>query len=108
MGDCVIAVGADKAPADLGGEFKEKLRNSNARLTITIEADGITEQLHAWGSPNLLLTHCSDMVVRRSTYVDSRTLAINADKAARDLSRELGKKMRTLGQKARIRLTVSF
>jgi hypothetical protein len=106
-GDCIIAVGADKALADLSDEFKENLRNSKAKLTITIEADGITEQVHAQGSVNLFLTHRSDMVVRKSNYVDSRTLAISADKAAKDLSRKFVEKMRNPLQKAKITLIVS-
>jgi uncharacterized protein len=108
-GDCIIAVGADKALADLSDEFKKKLRSSNSKLTITItiEADGIMEQVHAFGSPNLFLTHRSDVVVRKSSYVDSRTLAIGADKAAKDLSRKLVEKMRNPLQKAKITLAFS-
>jgi hypothetical protein len=106
MGDCIIAVGADKALADLSDEFKEKLRHPNARLTITIEADGITEHIHACGSPNLLLTHQSDMVVRKSHHVDRRTLVVTADKAANDLSRKLVEKMQNPLQNAKITLAV--
>ena len=40
-GDCIVAIDADKAPADLSQAFKEKLKAENAKLTITIEADGI-------------------------------------------------------------------
>lgn len=105
-GDCIIAVGADKALADLSDEFKERLRSPNAKLTITIEADGIVEQIHARGSANLFLTHRSDMVVRTSSHVDSRTLAISADKAANGLSRKLVEKMQNPSQKAKITLVV--
>jgi hypothetical protein len=107
-GDCIIAVGADKGLNDLSEEFKENLRKPNARLTLTIEADGITEQINAHGSPNLILTHPSDMVVRRSSYVDDRTLAVGADKASADLSRVLVEKLRNPKQKVRITLKVAF
>ena len=106
-GDCIIAVYADRSLADLSDEFKESLRKTNAKLTLTIEADGITEQINAHGSPNLILTHPSDMVVRKSTYVDDRTLAVNADKAAADLSRDLVEKLRNPNQKSRITLRVT-
>ncbi len=106
-GDCIIAVGADKALADLSDEFKETLRNPNAKLTITIEVDEITEQIHACGSPSLLLTHRSDMVVRKSKHLDGRTLAVGADKAANNLSRKLVGKMQNSLQKAKITLIVS-
>ncbi len=107
-GDCIIAIGADKALADLSGDFKEKLCSPNAKVTITIEADGIMEQIHALGSANLSLSHRSDMVVRKSSHVDSRTVAIGADKAANDLSRKLVEKMRNPLQRAKITLVVSF
>ena len=107
-GDCIVAVGADMSLADLSGEFKESLRKPNAKLTLTIEVNGITEQINAHGSPNLILTHPSDMVVRKSSYVDDRTLAVNADKAARDLSRELVEKLRKPKQNARITLRVAY
>ena len=107
-GDCIIAVGTDKSLADLSDEFKESLRKPNAKLTLTIEVNGITEQINAHGSPDLILAHPSDMVVRKSSYVDDRTLAVNADKAARDLSRELVEKLQNSKQKARITLRVAY
>jgi len=106
MGDCILTVGSEKAAPDLSDDFREALRKPDARLTITIEADEIREQVNAFGSPKLFLTHHSDMVVRKSTHVDSRTLGIRADKAARDLSRALVEKLQNPNQKAIIILTV--
>lgn len=108
MGDCILAVAAEKGLLELSEEFKEGLRQPNAKLAITIEADGVTEEIHAHGSPNLLLTHSSDMVVRKSSHVDNRTLAVGADKAACDLSRTLVKRLRDSEQKAKITLTVNL
>src|ERR1035437_10499480 len=88
-GDCITAVAADKATADLSLEFKDKLKNPNAKLTILIEASGIKEQINASGSPKLILSHPTDMVVRQSNYICTRTLAINATKASNDLPRAL-------------------
>ncbi len=106
-GDCIVAVNADKACVELNGMFKDKLRILNAKLLIGIEVDGITEYVSAFGSPKLTLNHPSDIVIRKSSYIDSRTLAICADKAAKDLSRQLVKKMQSPVQKARITLTVT-
>jgi hypothetical protein len=106
-GDCIIAVAADKSLTDLSEEFKESLRKPSAKLTLTIEANGITAQINAYGSPKLILTHPSDMVVRKSSYIDDRTLAINADKAAADLPRKLVEKLRNPKQKARIILKIT-
>lgn len=106
-GDCIIAVAADKSLNDLSEEFKECLRKSSAKLTLTIKANEITAQINAYGSPKLTLTHPSEMVVRKSSYIDDRTLAINADKAAADLPRKLVEKLRNPKQKARIILRVT-
>ena len=105
-GDCIVVVAADKALADLTADFKEKLRKPHAKLTITIEVDGISEQVNARGSPQLILTHLTDMVIRKSDYVCSRTLAVHADKAAQDLSRDFVEKLKNPKQKVKITLAV--
>ena len=105
-GDCIVTVAADKALADLSAEFKEKLRKPHAKLTLTIEAGGIIEQVNAHGSPQLILTHPTDMVIRKSDYVCNRTLAVHADKAAQDLSRDFVEKLKNPKQKVKITLEV--
>jgi hypothetical protein len=105
-GDCIIAVSADKAMTDLNSEFKESLRKENAKITIMIEAGDVIEVVNALGSTELILTHPTDMVVRKSNYICNRTLAIHADKAACDLSRKLVEKLENPKQKVKIALTV--
>ena len=107
-GDCIIAVAADKALADLSREFKENLRKPNAKLTILIEAGDIAEQVQACGSQQLILSHPTDAVIRKSNYFCSRTLAVRADKSANDLSRELVEKLKNPKQKVKITLMVRF
>jgi hypothetical protein len=106
-GNCIIAVSANKALADLSHEFKENLRKKNAKLAILIETGEIAEVVHASGSPQLTLTHPANMVVRKSDYTCSRTLAVQADKAACDLSRKLVAKLRNPKQTVKITLTVN-
>jgi hypothetical protein len=105
-GDCIVAVSADKAIRDLGSEFKENLRKENAKITILIEAGDIVEVVNAFGSARLILTHPTDMVVRKSNYICSRTLAIRADKAACDLSKKLVERLKNSKQKATITIAV--
>ena len=105
-GDCIIAVAADKAIVDLSTEFKEKLKNPNAKLTILIEADGLREQISASGSLKLILSHPTDIVVRKSGYVCNRTLAVNSDKSSNDLSREFIEKLNDSKQEIKITLIV--
>jgi hypothetical protein len=105
-GDCIIAVSADKALTDLSPKFKENLRRENSEITMLIEAGDITETVSAYGDSQLILSHPTDMVVRKSNYICSRTLAIEADKAACDLSRKLAERLKNPEQRIRITLTV--
>jgi hypothetical protein len=105
-GNCIIAVSASKAVTDLFSEFKENLRKEDARMIMLIEAGEVVEAVNAFGSPQLILTDPTDMVVRKSSYICNRTLAIQADKAAFDLSRKLVLKLRNPKQKVKITLTI--
>ena len=105
-GDCVIAVKATKGAADLPLEFKKAARKKGAQITITIEAGELREIVRTMGSPQLLLTHPTDLVVRKTDYVCGRTLAIRADKAASDFSRKLVEKIQDSSQRIRITLAV--
>ena len=105
-GDCILAVEATKAAANLPIEFKEAARKEGARITVTVEADELKEKVEAKGSPQLQFTHQTDLVVRKSSYVCGRTLAINADKAAIDFSRELVEKLKDPKQTVKVTLTV--
>lgn len=91
-GDCIIGVAADKAAAKLSDGLKSAVRLGGA-VNITIEAGGETDKIHARGHPSLTLTHHKDLVVRKSMFVCGRTLAVNADKAAADLSKTLVSKL---------------
>jgi hypothetical protein len=104
-GDCIIAVAANKSLADLSPKFKEKLRRKNAILTIRIEAEGVVEEIKASGSSHLILTHPTEIVVRKSDYISNRTLAIRADKTSYDLSKRLVDKLKNPNQKVKITLT---
>lgn len=105
-GDCIIAVAANKALADLSSEFKDMLKKPNAKLTITLEAGGLMQQIQASGSPQLVLTSQKDMVVRKSSYASDRTLAIMADKSSDDLPRAFIDCLKNPKQQIRITLVV--
>ena len=103
-GNCIIAVGAEKGAINLEMGFKRTMKRDDARITITIEADGIREVVNAKGSHLLLLNHPTDLVIRKSNYVCGRTLAIGADKAAKDLSKKLTEKSQNPNQEILITL----
>ena len=105
-GNCIIAVSANKAPADLKPEFKSALKNENAKLTITIKVGNLEEIVQAYGNPKLTLSSRTEAVIRKSSYICNRTLAIKADKAAANLSRKLVEKLKNPKQKVEIKLIV--
>ncbi len=107
-GDCIMAVGATKGASDLSFEFKEAARKRGAEITITIEAGKLRESVRAEGSPLLLFTHPTDLVIRKTDYVCGRTVAIKADKAAKDFSRAFVQKIVDCSQRIRITLAVEF
>jgi hypothetical protein len=104
-GDCAVGVEAEKSTADLDPNLKHALR-SESDIIITLSAGGISEEISAKGHPSLPLDHPSDLVVRKSDFVCGRTLAILADKAAVDFSREFVEVLRnpltTLEMKIRV------
>ncbi len=91
--DCVVGVRANKSVRDLSQELKSHLIEGGS-VEITISAGGMEFRLEAMGDPRLRLTHAKDVVVRRSDFVDDRTLVIRSSAAARDLPREMVRAMR--------------
>lgn len=103
-GDCIVAVKADKSAKDLSEKFKEVARKPNSRIRVLIQVDDEKEIIEAFGSTDLTFSHPTDIVVRKSSYVCGRTVAIRANKAACDISRSIVKKLRNPMQKVKITL----
>ena len=87
--DCIIGVGMDYTMLDFPDEFKERIADSGTEITVILDTENGHDEITGWGHEDLSLTHPTDIVIRKSDYTCSRTLMIRADKAARDLDREL-------------------
>lgn len=105
-GDCIVAVEADKSFDDLSSQFQKLLRRPGADLRIAFHADDQQDIVQAKGCVDLILSHPYGIVVRKSTYVCGKTLAIMADKAASDLSRSLIAKLKNPQLEVKIALHV--
>ena len=105
-GDCIVGVNADKGLMDFKENFKEMLKKETSTLTINLQATGLTEKIHAYGSPKLVLTHPTDIVIRKSDFISDRTMAIHANKSSNDLSRQLVDKLKDPKQKIVITISV--
>ena len=105
-GDCVIAVNATKASADLSAEFKNLCKQEKSRITITLEAAGIVDVIQGKGDRGLTFTHSCEMVGRKSLFTSDRTIMVGADKAAVDLKRNLIEALRSPTTRLIVRLVV--
>ncbi|HID47625.1 MAG TPA: DUF371 domain-containing protein [Methanothermococcus okinawensis] len=92
-GDCIIGISADKSMLDFPEDFKERIRNAS-RVVVEILVDGLRDVVVGRGHRDLILNHPTDIVIRRSTYICPRTLMICADKGARDIDREIVRRLR--------------
>ncbi|PSP70059.1 DUF371 domain-containing protein [Halobacteriales archaeon QH_8_67_27] len=88
-GDCILAVEADRVPADFDPEFVAACQSHEAMIAATIEAAGHTHEVVGRGHPDLSFENERSHVVRTSDYVDDRTVMVGASGAAADVDRDL-------------------
>jgi len=86
--DCIIGIMADKAVKDLCPELKEHLLNGG-QIEVVISVGDRRFSFKARGSPKLEFLSEKEMVFRKSTYIDGRTIAIEATAAAKDIPRPI-------------------
>ncbi|USH00034.1 DUF371 domain-containing protein [Thermococcus argininiproducens] len=104
-GDCIICIRANKGLNELSDELKEALKRGK-KVKIRIIVDGLVDELEAFGDERLNFESEVSMVIRKSTYIDGRTLAIRANKAAKDIKRDIVEKLKNPEQKVIIELIV--
>jgi len=92
-GDCILGICADSACNDLTDDAKAFIRRDNARLRFVIDVEGESYDFEACGLSSLTLTHPLSMVIRRSEYSCSRTLAVRSTAAACDVPRPMVAKL---------------
>ena len=88
-GDCIIGLDIDKSMEDFPKGFKEKLANDDTKVIVELRTPNASDTIEGYGHHDLTLSHPTDIVCRKSTFVCSRTLMIKSNKAAIDLNRDL-------------------
>ena len=106
-GDCIVGVNANSSCNDLPRELKDRLRNSDAKVSISISVGDHEFTMHGNGHPDLVLTHKDDIVIRKSDFVCPRTLAVKCDKASDLLPREMVSLLQDPSTKGVLSITVS-
>lgn len=105
-GDCIIGVRADKGLTELSSDLKDLISSDGSRMLITIEVPPDTFVVRATGGSSLTLENPHEMVIRKSTFVSPRTLALNADAAAKDLPRKMVESLRNPETRGLLRIEV--
>lgn len=88
-GDCILAIEADRTPADFADEFVEAAQSVDAEITATLSTEGHSHTITGRGHPDLTFAGDRSAVGRTSDYVDDRTIMVGADGAAADVDRDL-------------------
>ncbi len=92
-GDCIVAVNCDQSIKDIPEDLKKHLLKGG-KINVKIKCCGEEDEIVAFGFDKLLFLHKTDIVLRKSEYIDERTLGVKASKAAKDLKRSLVKKLK--------------
>ena len=88
QGTCIVGVQATQKLSELSSEIREIVTLDTTKIVLVMEVAGIKEQVSGTGGSALTYSDSTSMVARTSSFQCGRTLMINADKAASDLSRE--------------------
>ncbi len=99
-----IGIKANKAAKDLREDFKNAAKQGR-RIEIKIEVDGLTETLFAFGSPALLFESSDVLEIRKDDEINKATVAILANKSAKNLGEEVKKALKE-GKKVKVILIV--
>ena len=105
-GDCILGVSANKACNDLNSSIRDRLKTTGTLVKISIVVEPLEFVLSGCGSNALEISHGHDMVLRKSNYVDSRTLAVLCDKSAFDIPRNLVTLLTNAETKGLMRISV--
>ena len=90
-GDCIVGIGADISCIDLPEKMKKKIRNPKTKIMFSIMVSDKKFINQGNGSEKLSLKHPTDIVLRKSAFTCSRTIAINCNKASSDIPRDFVK-----------------
>jgi len=87
-GNCIIGISANYSASEFPDWLKEYLREGK-RIIIEIRVDDLSDFVEAYGSKDLPFKDNKSFVIRKSTYIDDRTVAIRSNKAAIDINRRI-------------------
>jgi len=97
IADCIIGVNADFSLDRIKEVIKDK-----ERIRIAIEADSIKDEINCIANKDF--NDNGEIVIRISGFISERTLGIRADKASKDIKKELKEKLKDPNQEITINI----
>ena len=88
-GDCIIGVHSSKTLKEINEKMKEEMKKEGSKIFVKIKVNGLEEYVEGEGSPELDFSDKGAIIIRKSSFKCPRTLMINSNKAARDISRDI-------------------
>jgi hypothetical protein len=107
-GNCIVGISASKGVSEIPAEMKRLIRLDRSLVKLSFQVAGEVFDIRAYGDSRLSLSHKEDLVIRKSDYVCDRTLAIRADKAAKDLPRKMVRILKERTALGKLRISVQM
>jgi len=92
-GDCIVGVEASCGCKDIPEQMKNLMRYSKSEILFTISVKDVSFKIKGTGHENLILTNPHDIVIRKSSFICPRTLAIQCDLASDSIPRQMIKSL---------------
>ena len=96
-GTCIVGVCSEMSLNQFDSKIKRVASLSNTIITLRMSVNELTEEVTGTGSPGLTYIDSTSMVARTSIFECGRTVMVNANKAASDLSREFIESLKVNG-----------
>ena len=87
-GDCIIGVSSSASVKDLPELIKSEIK-SGKRIDFYLIVGNLSFNFFGYGHSDLSLSHPTDIVIRKSSFISDRTLAIKSSAAAKDIPRNI-------------------
>ena len=105
-GDCIVGVGAARGLSQLSPSTKLALMSDDANVKLTLVTPAGEFSFMAKGSSSLTFENPRDLVIRKSSYVCGRTLAVQAGSSASEIPRDLVESLKSPKAAGALRIEV--
>ena len=105
-GNCIVGVCASKACSQLQQNIRSNLRKDEGVVKLELIVEPYSFCIFGKSSSKLILSHHHDIVIRKSSYIDSRTLSIQCKISSLDVPRSIIKLLQDSNTIGSMRITI--